>query len=155
MILFLQVLEGESFDISVMDFVDRYYLQYAVLTMLDCVLTTLCSHCEAFDSLEEENRLEFTQIHRSFVEHIEALITFECAEMVSAIFMEYMLVCASYIYLLLQGITPDLFYDACKMSRKTRDVNMSVFERSLTYLSEDIASILTHYHILIYVDSQL
>lgn len=34
----LQVLEGESFDAAIMDFVDQ--------------------HCEAFDSIDEENRLE-------------------------------------------------------------------------------------------------
>ena len=59
----LQILESEAFDSAVMDFVD--------------------SNCEAFDSLDEENRLEFTQIHAAFVDHIEAAIMNECVELVS------------------------------------------------------------------------
>jgi hypothetical protein len=43
----LQVLEGEAFDCAVMNFVDE--------------------HCEIFDSLEEENRLEYVELVRSFI----------------------------------------------------------------------------------------
>ena len=58
----LQVLEGEAFDCAVMNFVDE--------------------HCEVFDSLEEENKLEYSEVHRQFVEHVEAIIMSECEEMV-------------------------------------------------------------------------
>ena len=58
----LQILEGEGFDCAVMDFIDE--------------------HCEIFDSIDEENKLKFTQIHRLFVDHIEALIMSSCADLV-------------------------------------------------------------------------
>jgi hypothetical protein len=56
------VLEGEAFDCAVMTFVDE--------------------HCEAFDSIDEENKLEFTDLHSAFIEHVEALIIAECTDLV-------------------------------------------------------------------------
>ena len=83
----LQFLESDKFDASVMDFVDE--------------------KCFIFDN-EDENKLEYTDIHREFKEHIEALISSNLGEL---------------------GISSDMFFDACEKGRNARDINKQVFER--------------------------
>ena len=83
----LQFLESDRFDAAVMDFVDE--------------------KCEYFDS-EEENKFIYTDIHREFRDHIEALITSNLGEL---------------------GVTMDVFYESCVKGRNGRDVNRTVFEK--------------------------
>lgn len=83
----LQFLESDRFDASVMDFVDE--------------------KCEYFDS-EEENKFIYTDIHREFREHIEALLTSNLGEL---------------------GVTMEVFYESCVKGRNDRDVNRTVFEK--------------------------
>ena len=77
----LQFLESDRFDAAVMDFIDE--------------------KCEVFDN-DEENKLIYTDIHREFKEHIEALITTNLSEF---------------------GITVDIFFEACEKGRGSRDIN--------------------------------
>jgi The ARF-like 2 binding protein BART len=83
----LQFLESDKFDASVMDFVDE--------------------KCFIFDN-EEENKFEYTDIHREFKEHIEALISSNLGEL---------------------GISSEMFFEACEKGRNGRDINKQVFER--------------------------
>ena len=85
----LQFLESDKFDALVMDFVDE--------------------RCFLFDD-EEENKLEYTQIHKDFCEHIEFIMTENLGEF---------------------GITNELFLESCQKARGDRDINMTVFERLL------------------------
>lgn len=85
----LQFLESDKFDASVMDFVDE--------------------KCFVFDS-EEENKFIYTDIHKEFKDHIEALISSNLGEL---------------------GITTELFYESCEKGRNKRDVNKAVFERMI------------------------
>ena len=64
----LQFLESDKFDASVMDFIDE--------------------KCVFFDS-EDENKFIYTEIHKEFKDHIEALISSNLGEL---------------------GITVELFY---------------------------------------------
>ena len=83
----LQFLESDKFDASVMDFVDE--------------------KCELFDD-EEENKLIYTEIHKEFCEHVEALIDSNLGEL---------------------GITTEIFVASCERARNSRDINATVFER--------------------------
>jgi len=83
----LQFLESEKFDASVMDFVDE--------------------KCDVFDD-EDENKLIYTEIHREFCDHVEALIDSNLGEV---------------------GITTEMFVDSCEKARNSRDINSTVFER--------------------------
>jgi hypothetical protein len=85
----LQFLESDKFDAAVMDFVDE--------------------KCFVFDC-EEENKFIYTDIHKEFKEHIEALISSNLGEL---------------------GITPEIFLDSCEKARNSRDINKQVFERML------------------------
>ena len=85
----LQFLESEKFDASVMDFVDE--------------------KCYIFEN-EEENKLEYTDIHREFSEHIDALIASNLGEL---------------------SITSEMFFEACEKGRNSRDINKQVFERMM------------------------
>ena len=81
----LQFLESDRFDAAVMDFIDE--------------------KCECFDN-DDENKLIYTEIHREFREHIEALITTNLSEF---------------------GITVDIFFEACEKGRGARDINRVSF----------------------------
>jgi DNA-binding protein H-NS len=83
----LQFLESDKFDAAVMDFVDE--------------------KCLVFED-EEENKLIYTDIHREFCDHVEALISSNLAEL---------------------GITTELFLESCTKARQGRDINATVFER--------------------------
>lgn len=83
----LQFLESDKFDASVMDFVDE--------------------KCDVFDD-EDENKLIYTEIHREFCDHVEALIDSNLGEV---------------------GITTEMFVDSCEKARNSRDINSTVFER--------------------------
>jgi hypothetical protein len=85
----LQFLESDKFDAAVMDFVDE--------------------KCFVFDC-EEENKFIYTDIHREFKEHIEALISSNLGEL---------------------GITPEILLDSCERGRNGRDINKQVFERMI------------------------
>lgn len=85
----LQFLESDKFDAAVMDFVDE--------------------KCDVFDA-EDENKFIYSDIHRDFRDHIEALITSNLGEL---------------------GITPQMFYESCERGRHHRDINRAVFERLL------------------------
>jgi hypothetical protein len=85
----LQFLESDKFDAAVMDFVDE--------------------KCYVFDN-EEENKFIYTDIHREFRDHIEALISSNLGEL---------------------GITPEMFYESCEKGRNGRDINKQVFERMI------------------------
>ena len=85
----LQFLESERFDASVMDFVDE--------------------KCFIFEN-EEENKFEYSDIHKEFSEHIEALISSNLGEL---------------------GITTEMFFEACERGRNSRDINRQVFERMM------------------------
>jgi hypothetical protein len=83
----LQFLESDKFDCSIMDFVDE--------------------KCFVFED-EEENKLIYTDIHREFCEHVEALINSNLGEL---------------------GVTPEMFLESCEKARSGRDINATVFER--------------------------
>lgn len=83
----LQFLESDKFDAALMDFVDE--------------------KCLVFEDAEE-NKLIYTEIHREFCDHVEALISSNLAEL---------------------GITTELFLESCKKARSGRDINATVFER--------------------------
>ena len=83
----LQFLESDKFDAAIMDFVDE--------------------KCFVFDD-EEENKLIYTEIHREFCEHVEALLSSNLSEV---------------------GITNEQFVESCEKARSGRDVNATVFER--------------------------
>jgi len=83
----LQFLESDRFDAAVMDFVDE--------------------KCDIFDD-EEENKFIYTDIHREFCEHVEALIDSNLGEV---------------------GISTEMFVDSCEKARNSRDINSTVFER--------------------------
>ena len=83
----LQFIESDKFDASVMDFIDE--------------------HCDAFDS-EEENKFIYTDIHREFKQHMDALISSNLGEL---------------------GINSEMFFEACEKGRNTRDINRLVFEK--------------------------
>lgn len=63
--------------------------------------------CVFFDS-EDENKFIYTEIHREFKDHIEALISSNLGEL---------------------GITVESFYESCEKGRHNRDINRAVFER--------------------------
>lgn len=83
----LQFLESDKFDASLMNFVDE--------------------KCLVFEDTEE-NKLIYTDIHREFCEHLEALISSNLSEV---------------------GITTELFLESCEKARSGRDINSTVFER--------------------------
>lgn len=83
----LQFLESDKFDAAVMDFVDE--------------------KCFVFEE-EDENKLIYTDIHREFCEHVEALISSNLNEV---------------------GISNDQFLESCEKARSGRDINATVFER--------------------------
>eukprot|EP01040_Poterioochromonas_malhamensis_P010372 gene10372-11287_t len=83
----LQFLESDKFDAAVMDFVDE--------------------KCFVFDDAEE-NKLIYTEIHREFCDHVEALLASNLGEV---------------------GITNEQFLESCETARTGRDVNATVFER--------------------------
>ena len=85
----LQFLESDKFDASVMDFVDE--------------------KCFTFEN-EEENKFEYTDIHKEFRDHIEALISSNLGEL---------------------GITSEMFFESCEKGRNNRDINKQVFERMI------------------------
>jgi hypothetical protein len=85
----LQFLESDKFDASVMDFVDE--------------------KCDIFEN-EDENKFEYTDIHKEFRDHIEALISSNLGEL---------------------GITSEMFFDSCELGRNSRDINKQVFERMI------------------------
>ena len=85
----LQFLESDRFDAAVMDFVDE--------------------KCDVFDS-EEENKFIYSDIHKEFSDHIEALLTSNLGEI---------------------GITTEMFFESCEKAGQTRDINRAVFERIL------------------------
>jgi hypothetical protein len=85
----LQFLESDKFDAAVMDFVDE--------------------KCFVFEN-EDENKFEYTDIHKEFRDHIEALISSNLGEL---------------------GITSDMFFDSCEKGRNNRDINTQVFERMI------------------------
>ena len=65
--------------------------------------------CEIFDN-EEENKFAYTDIHREFKEHVDALLSSNLGEL---------------------GVTPELFYEACAKGRNSRDVNRTVYDRMI------------------------
>ena len=83
----LQFLESDKFDAAVMDFVDE--------------------KCDSFTD-DDENKFIYTEIHREFCEHIEALIASNLGEL---------------------GITNELFLESCEKAKDGRDINTTVFER--------------------------
>lgn len=83
----LQFLESDKFDAAVMNFVDE--------------------KCDVFTD-DDENKFEYTVIHREFCEHIEALISSNLGEL---------------------GITNELFLESCEKAKDGRDINTTVFER--------------------------
>ena len=83
----LQFLESDKFDASIMDFVDE--------------------KCIVFDS-EEENKFIYSDIHRDFRDHVEALISSNLGEL---------------------DISLEKFYESCVKGRHGRDINQAVFER--------------------------
>jgi hypothetical protein len=83
----LQLLESDKFDAAVMDFVD--------------------DKCYCFED-DEENKLVYTEIHREFSDHIEALMTSSLGEL---------------------GVTSELFLESCEKAKDGRDINTTVFER--------------------------
>lgn len=83
----LQFLESEKFDSSVMNFVD--------------------DKCDIFDD-EDENKLIYTDIHREFCDHVEALLSSNLGEL---------------------GISNEMFLDSCTRARSSRDINSTVYER--------------------------
>lgn len=83
----LQFLESDKFDAALMDFVDE--------------------KCLVFEDADE-NKLIYTEIHREFCDHVEALISSNLAEL---------------------GITTELFLESCEKARNGRDINATVFER--------------------------
>jgi hypothetical protein len=85
----LQFLESDKFDAAVMDFVD--------------------GKCFIFEN-EEENKFEYTDIHKEFSDHIEALISSNLGEL---------------------GITSEIFFESCEKGRNNRDINRQVFERMI------------------------
>lgn len=85
----LQFLESDRFDSAVMDFVDE--------------------KCEIFDN-EEENKFTYSDIHREFRNHIEALLSSNLGEL---------------------GVTSDFFFEACAKGRNSRDINRSVYDRMI------------------------
>lgn len=85
----LQFLESDKFDAAVMDFVDE--------------------KCFVFEN-EEENKFEYTDIHKEFRDHIEALISSNLGEL---------------------GITSETFFESCEKGRNNRDINKQVFERMI------------------------
>ena len=85
----MQFLESDRFDSAVMDFVDE--------------------KCFEFEDVEE-NRFIYTDIHKEFRDHIEALISSNLVEL---------------------GITTELFFESCDNGRNNRDINKQVFERMI------------------------
>jgi hypothetical protein len=83
----LQFLESDKFDAAIMDFVDE--------------------KCFVFEE-EDENKLIYTDIHREFCEHVEALISSNLNEV---------------------GISNEQFLESCEKARSGRDINATVFER--------------------------
>lgn len=83
----LQFLESDKFDAALMDFVDE--------------------KCLVFEDADE-NKLIYTEIHREFCDHVEALISSNLSEL---------------------GITTELFLESCEKARNGRDINATVFER--------------------------
>lgn len=83
----LQFLESDKFDAAVMDFVDE--------------------KCFVFEDTEE-NKFIYSDIHKEFCEHIEALITSHLGEL---------------------GISNEVFLESCAKARHGRDINTAVFER--------------------------
>jgi hypothetical protein len=83
----LQFLESDKFDAAVMDFVDE--------------------KCDVFTD-DEENKFIYSEIHREFCDHIEALISLNLGEL---------------------GITNELFLESCEKARNARDINTTVYER--------------------------
>jgi hypothetical protein len=83
----LQFLESDKFDAAIMDFVDE--------------------KCFVFEE-EEENKLIYTDIHKEFVDHVEALISSNLGEL---------------------GISNEMFLESCERARSDRDINATVFER--------------------------
>jgi len=63
--------------------------------------------CIIFDS-EEENKFIYSDIHRDFRDHVEALISSNLGEL---------------------DISIDKFYESCVKGRQGRDINQAVFER--------------------------
>ena len=58
----------------------------------------------------EENRFIYTDIHKEFRDHIEALISSNLGEL---------------------GITSEVFFESCENGRNNRDINKLVFERMI------------------------
>ena len=85
----MQFLESDRFDSAVMDFVDE--------------------KCFVFEDIEE-NRFIYTDIHKEFRDHIEALISSNLGEL---------------------GITSEHFFESCDIGRNNRDINKQVFERMI------------------------
>jgi hypothetical protein len=83
----LQFLESDKFDAAIMDFVDE--------------------KCFVFED-NDENKLIYTDIHKEFCEHVDALLTSNLGEV---------------------GITNDQFLESCEKARSGRDINATVFER--------------------------
>jgi hypothetical protein len=63
--------------------------------------------CAVFDS-SEENKFSYSDIHKDFCDHVEALMTENLGEL---------------------GITIELFFVSCQKSRNNRSINQIVFER--------------------------
>lgn len=85
----LQFLESEKFDSVVMDFIDE--------------------NCEAFDN-EEENKFEYSTIHREFKDMVETMIESNLGEL---------------------GVSVEMFFEACQKGRNSRDINQAVVERMI------------------------
>jgi hypothetical protein len=83
----LQFLESDKFDAAIMDFVDE--------------------KCFVFED-NDENKLIYTDIHKEFCEHVDALLTSNLGEV---------------------GITNEQFLESCEKARSGRDINATVFER--------------------------
>ena len=83
--------------------------------------------CIYFDS-DEENKLEYTDIHRDFKDHVFHF--FENIRYFSHnFFLQMEAVISSNIGEL--GVTPEIFYEACEKGRHSRDINRTVFEKVL------------------------
>ena len=83
----LQFLESDKFDAAIMDFVDE--------------------KCFIFED-SDENKLIYTDIHKEFCDHVEALLSSNLGEV---------------------GITNEQFLESCELARSGRDINATVFER--------------------------
>jgi len=101
----LQFLESERFDAAIMDFVDEKCEIFG-----NQIVAFYCADLPSifYADNEEENKFAYTDIHREFREHVDAILSSNLGEL---------------------GVTPEIFFEACAKGRNARDINRTVYDR--------------------------